>query len=107
MPFARRRGCPELPLTHNGKRSERAARDVVNGDPVANTDALRNPGCLEAIRAAVAAATALPSGPVLRDTRDDDGGPEGARRIWCETLGVADSDPDADFADLGGPPASC
>ena len=44
---------PDLPLTHNGKRSERAARDAVNGDPVVNAAALRNPGCLDAIRAAV------------------------------------------------------
>jgi acetoacetyl-CoA synthetase len=28
--------------------------------------------------------------------------PGGARRIWCETLGVAQTDPDADFGDLGG-----
>ncbi len=46
----------ELPVTHNGKRAERAARDAVNGDPVANLEALRNPGCIEAIRAALAAA---------------------------------------------------
>ena len=43
----------ELPVTHSGKRSERAARDAVNGDPVANVAALKNPGSLAAIRAAV------------------------------------------------------
>ena len=90
---------PELPLTHNGKRSDRAARDAVNGDPVANVDALRNPGCLDAIRTALASATVAPgsAGP-----GDDDGLPDGVRRIWCETLAVAGTDPDADFADLGG-----
>jgi acetoacetyl-CoA synthetase len=45
----------ELPVTHNGKRAERAARDAVNGDAVENLDALRNPGCVEAIRAAMEA----------------------------------------------------
>jgi acetoacetyl-CoA synthetase len=39
-----------LPLTHNGKLSEAAARNAVNGLPVGNTAALRNPGCLDAIR---------------------------------------------------------
>src|SRR5205814_8806768 len=46
----------ELPVTHNGKRAERAARDAVNGDPVANLEALRNPQCIEAIREALATA---------------------------------------------------
>jgi acetoacetyl-CoA synthetase len=40
----------ELPETHNGKRAERAARDAANGNPVANVDALRNPGVLDVIR---------------------------------------------------------
>jgi len=39
-----------LPTTHSGKRSERAARDVLNGKPVVNLGALRNPECLEEIR---------------------------------------------------------
>ncbi|MFN0061494.1 MAG: acetoacetate--CoA ligase [Myxococcaceae bacterium] len=46
---------PELPVTHNGKRAERAARDAANGDPVANIDALRNPGAIDGIRAALRA----------------------------------------------------
>src|SRR3954471_6668647 len=54
---------PDLPTTHNGKKSERAARDAVNGDPVANAAALRNPECLDAVRAvpATRTATAEPS----------------------------------------------
>ena len=40
----------DLPATHNGKMSERAARDAVNGRQPANLQALRNPGCLEALR---------------------------------------------------------
>ena len=39
-----------LPLTHNGKLSEAAARNAVNGLPIGNAAALRNPGCLDAIR---------------------------------------------------------
>jgi acetoacetyl-CoA synthetase len=39
-----------LPTTHSGKFSERAARDVLNGKPVVNLDALKNPDSLEEIR---------------------------------------------------------
>jgi acetoacetyl-CoA synthetase len=38
-----------LPQTHNGKYSERAAKDVVNGRKPKNLLALRNPACLEEI----------------------------------------------------------
>ena len=38
-----------LPVTFNGKRSEAAARDAVNGRPARNRDALQNPECLDAI----------------------------------------------------------
>lgn len=39
-----------LPTTHSGKRSERAARDALNGRPVVNVEALRNPECLDEFR---------------------------------------------------------
>lgn len=39
----------ELPVTHNGKLSEAAARCAVNGLPVNNRAALRNPPCLNVI----------------------------------------------------------
>ncbi|SNS67281.1 acetoacetyl-CoA synthetase [Geodermatophilus saharensis] len=87
----------ELPLTHNGKRSERAARDAVNGDPIANAVALRNPGCLDEIRRAVAEAAAVPAAP-----DEDDGLPGRVARIWCEVLGVRSAAPDDDWSDLGG-----
>jgi acetoacetyl-CoA synthetase len=40
----------ELPMTHSGKRSERAACDALSGRPVKNLEALRNPGCLDALK---------------------------------------------------------
>ena len=40
-----------LPTTHSGKRSERAARDVLNGRPAENRGALRNPECLDELAA--------------------------------------------------------
>lgn len=39
----------ELPTTHNGKRSERAAQDALNGRPVRNLQALRNPHIVAAL----------------------------------------------------------
>jgi acetoacetyl-CoA synthetase len=47
-----------LPETHNGKRSEAAARAAVNGRQAGNRAALRNPECLDEIAAH----------PVLRQT---------------------------------------
>src|ERR1019366_7635812 len=44
----------DLPTTDSGKRSERAARDAVDGLPAGNVEALRNPGSLDQIRRAVA-----------------------------------------------------
>jgi acetoacetyl-CoA synthetase len=38
-----------IPVTFNGKRSEAAARDAMNGRPARNRDALQNPECLDAI----------------------------------------------------------
>jgi acetoacetyl-CoA synthetase len=40
----------ELPTTHSGKKSERAATEALHGRPVPNAAALRNPGALDAIR---------------------------------------------------------
>ncbi|HYH27092.1 MAG TPA: AMP-binding protein, partial [Blastococcus sp.] len=90
---------PELPLTHNGKRSERAARDAVNGDPVPNASALRSPGCLDAIRAAVAATGTAPAVPAA-----DSGDPllAAVTALWSELLHTDGIGPDDDFGDLGG-----
>ena len=39
-----------LPVTHNNKPSEAAARDAVNGLPARNVSSLANPECLDQIR---------------------------------------------------------
>jgi len=41
---------PDLPVTHNGKLSERAAREAVNGRVPVNLAAIKNPQILETIR---------------------------------------------------------
>jgi len=43
----------EVPVTHSGKRSERAARDAVNGVEAVNVGALRNPESLREIACAL------------------------------------------------------
>ena len=40
---------PELPVTHNGKLSERSAADAVNGRQISNRSSLRNPECITGI----------------------------------------------------------
>ena len=101
---------PELPLTHNDKKSERAAKDAVNGDPVPNLAALKNPGCLDEIRAAVAASE-TPATPAAEDAVDvdavdpvdaDDDTLGAVAGIWGEVLGLTSADLDEEFGDLGG-----
>jgi acetoacetyl-CoA synthetase len=41
---------PELPTTFSGKRSEKAARDVLNGRAATNVAALKNPGSLDVLK---------------------------------------------------------
>ena len=86
-----------LPTTHNGKLSERAARDVLNGVPVANASSLRNPGSLAAIAAAAQAAVAFQEST---DDGDDDVITV-VRRAFESVLGTAIAD-DAHFFDAGG-----
>jgi acetoacetyl-CoA synthetase len=87
----------EIPLTHNGKRSESAARAVLDGEPVRNVSALKNPRSLESIAAAAArAAEEAATAQVLgNDTRDT------VARVFADVLGGAVAD-DADFFDAGG-----
>jgi acetoacetyl-CoA synthetase len=87
---------PELPVTHSGKRSERAARAAVNGDPVTNALALANPESLDAIAEAAAAATraAPAAAPDSTEAR--------VIAIWEEVLGISPIGPDDDFFEVGG-----
>jgi acetoacetyl-CoA synthetase len=88
----------ELPTTHSGKRSERAARDALGGGPPANTDALANPDSLAAIRAAVEAAmTERPEIAELEGSTQ-----ERLTTIWESLLGVAPLLPEDNFFDVGG-----
>jgi acetoacetyl-CoA synthetase len=93
----------ELPTTHSGKQSERAARDAVNGLPAGNAEALRNPDSLDRIRLSVAraaeelselAGAAEPAPGASTEAR--------LRAIWESVLGVAPLRPDDNFFDVGG-----
>jgi len=93
----------ELPTTHSGKRSERAAHNAVNNLPIANHDALRNPNTIDHIRQAVAEAE--------QQLRQPAAGPNAAaeqstesrvRAIWESVLGVSSLRPDDNFFDVGG-----
>ncbi|MFW3172997.1 acetoacetate--CoA ligase [Geodermatophilus sp. CPCC 206100] len=107
---------PEVPLTHSGKVSEKATRDTVNGDRVANADALRNPGSLASITAALRAAPDRVAPPVPAPRVESAPSPAaratgagtvdaGVRTaiagLWQE-LGVTPHAGIEDFFDLGG-----
>ena len=91
----------DLPTTHSGKRSERAARDAVNKRTVVNLGALRNPESLDGLADAPELDTerhapvggAAPSHAVSIDD---------VRAIWREVLGLSDVGPDDAFFQLGG-----
>ncbi len=88
---------PALPVTHNGKPSEAAARAAVSGRSVENLQALRNPEALDAI----AHAARRPAKP------DGDRGNTGdalarMQALWAQVLGLPAVGPDDHFMDLGG-----
>ena len=93
----------ELPTTHNGKLSDRAARDALHGRPVRNLAALRNPAVLTEITTVAQewerAAAVARQAPVV-DLGDDDL-TSVVRRAFREVLAgsVADTD---DFFAAGG-----
>ena len=90
----------ELPATHSGKRSEAAARDAVNGRPVRNRDALRNPDSLDAIARVPALS---PSAAVNRqETEPHDGLERELQRIFEGILAVSPIGLHESFFDLGG-----
>lgn len=90
----------QLPVTHNGKRSERAARDAVNGRPTRNLASLRNPESLREVTAAVAATVAGPGDTVQEPAGD--ALTAAVSRVFSSVLEVPSVDPAANFFDLGG-----
>ncbi len=100
----------ELPVTHNGKRAERAARDALNGEIVANLDSLKNPNCLDALRTDLSlrapTTSAAPDAPPSTIAVWDDAMTEAEARekllpLWQDALG-ANVGVDDDFHELGG-----
>lgn len=89
---------PALPVTHNGKFSEAAARAAVNGKPPSNLQALRNPECLQAIAGhpGLQAAAASPSGSADLSLTGR------LASLWARHFGLARVGPDDNFFELGG-----
>jgi len=92
----------ELPITHSGKRSERAGRAAVEGEAASNRKALANPDSLERIREAVvaneAALTRRDRGALSADSPTVDK----VRTLWVSVLGLEGIDDGDDFFALGG-----
>jgi acetoacetyl-CoA synthetase len=92
-----------LPITHNGKRSERAAQNAINGVPVRNLEAMANPECLEAIRRHPALCLAR-SGSSAENIAVQEDAPleQQLRTLWEWTFQASPIGLDDDFFDLGG-----
>jgi acetoacetyl-CoA synthetase len=94
---------PEVPTTHSGKPSERAARDAVNGVPAGNIEALSNPRSLDGIRRAVALAVEqLRELAGAAEPREYASTEARVRAMWESVLGVVPLRPDDNFFDVGG-----
>jgi len=87
---------PALPVTHNGKPSESAARAAVEGRPAANLEALRNPECLQAI----AAHPALQR--TIAPAEADQSVAGKLASVWARHFGLEHVGPDDNFFELGG-----
>ncbi|MGF6757763.1 acetoacetyl-CoA synthetase [Paraburkholderia sp. GAS42] len=90
----------ELPVTHNGKLSEAAARNAVNGVPVGNASALRNPACLDAIRKQTApnpATRELPPAGASREELE-----RYLQSLWGNLFDFSPIRSDDNFFELGG-----
>lgn len=93
----------ELPVTHSGKRSERAGKDAVNGRAIANRAALANPDSVDGISRAVALAEAeLADREETLEVPEDAPTTEKLRAIWEVVLGTSSLSDDDDFFDVGG-----
>jgi acetoacetyl-CoA synthetase len=91
-----------LPVTHSGKRSERAARDAVNGVAAVNRESLANPASLDDIQSAVRGAGR--SGPsVPLPGRDETiSTATWLRGMWETILGIAPIGSTDNFFEVGG-----
>jgi acetoacetyl-CoA synthetase len=91
-----------LPVTHSGKRSERAGRDAVEGREAANRRALANPQSLGQIRSAVAEAEAALAASGVEALGEDASLRDQVRAFWETALGLKDVGDEEDFFALGG-----
>ncbi len=90
-----------LPVTHSGKRSEKAGRAAVEGRAAGNERALANPEALAQIREAVVAAEAAAERSL--DSLDTDAPTaDKVRALWEAVLGVQGIGDGDDFFALGG-----
>jgi acetoacetyl-CoA synthetase len=93
---------PELPVTHTGKRSEAAARDVLNGVTAVNAGALKNPNCLNLLAQRLQqdeerrAQADLPNSDQATDVRAL------LTQLFEQTLDIAPVLQDDNFFELGG-----
>ena len=92
----------ELPVTHSGKRSERAGRAAVEGTSAANQRALANPESLAHIQRAVAEAEAALAQRDLDSWIADASTADKVRAIWESVLGAEGIGDGDDFFALGG-----
>ena len=92
----------DLPYTHSGKPSEAALTAVVNGMPLRNARALRNPACLDG----VAALPALQPTPTSESAADVALARQDPvlylRAVWERIFGFGPIGVDDDFFDMGG-----
>jgi acetoacetyl-CoA synthetase len=90
----------ELPITHSGKLSDAAVRNALNGLPIGNAAALRNPACLDRIRhhpgLAVSARGPAPAFESHGDLEDF------LQVLWERLFDFSPIDRDANFFELGG-----
>jgi acetoacetyl-CoA synthetase len=92
----------ELPVTHSGKRSERAGRAAVEGEEAANLEALANPDSLQRIREAVVETEAALARRDRAALSPDRPTVDKVRALWESVLGLQDVDDGDDFFALGG-----
>jgi acetoacetyl-CoA synthetase len=89
-----------LPVTHNGKPSEAAARNAISGLPVRNTAALRNPECLDALRRHPALNPATRELAPVGESREDL--ERHLQSQWERLFDLAPIGRDDNFFELGG-----